>query len=110
MRNLNTAMRKQVGYFGWHYACYLAEKHPKSWKMFLNREDSLIILYTIHSHCQEMMELYLEIVGKEYFNGHRKKDAITKTERDEMIGEMKKWLLITVCSYWNMRSGWLINL
>lgn len=90
MRNLNTAMRKQIGYFGWLYACYLAEKHPKSWKMFLKREDSLIILYTIHYHCQEMIDLYLEIVGRKQLNDYKRAGDSKRGAYEEIIEGMKE--------------------
>ena len=39
MRKLNTAMRKQIGYFGWLYACYLVEEQHMRHLHRMNRNS-----------------------------------------------------------------------
>ena len=68
---INTAVRKTIVYFGCLYAVYLAENHPYSWENLIDREDLIDILMIIHYHCQEQMQLYLEIVGKDKLNKHK---------------------------------------
>ena len=88
MRRINTAVRKTIGYFGCLYAVYLAENHPYSWENLIDREDLIDILMIIHYHCQEQMQLYLEIVDKDKLNKH-KMSELARMIYDRMIKEMK---------------------
>ena len=89
MRKMDTVIRKRIGYFGCQYAIYLAENHPNSWEELIEREDMIDILKIIHLHCQEQMQLYLEIVGKYKLNKHMMNGELPRMIYDRMISEMK---------------------
>ena len=108
MKRMNTAVRKRIGYFGCLYAAYLAENHPSSWENLTGRDDLIDILMIIHQHCQEQMQLFLEIVDKDKLNKHKMSSELARMIYDRMIKEMED-MVFDRCLDMLMYAAWMVD-